>query len=396
VDDSHRSRLPRNVLLLGWISLLNDIASEAIFPLLPSFLIGVLGGTKEHLGLIDGLADTTSSLLKLWSGARSDVAGRRKGFVLFGYGLSAVAKPLMSMAFAPWHLLSLRIVDRVGKGVRTAPRDALIAGAVEPARRGRAFAFNRAMDHLGAAIGPLLAFLFLKVWPNHLRFLFALSSIMAVPIVVILAVGLKEIAAAKTTKPAEPFSFSLTPLNAHFRLYLVTAFIFTLGNSSDGFLLVRASELGVTTAWLPVLWGVFHVAKSGLTQFLGPWIDRVGPRPLIWVGWLIYAATYLAFALAAAAWHAWTLFLVYAVFYALTEPSEKALVAELVADDRRGLAYGWFNLAIGIAALPASLMFGILYQRLGAIAAFGTGAALALVAAILLFGVRRTGRLSAT
>ena len=380
-------RLPRNVLLLGATSLLNDVASEMLFPLLPAFMISVLRGTKEQLGILDGLADTVSSLLKLWSGASSDAAGSRKGFIVFGYGVAAIARPLMAVVAAPWQLIALRMLDRVGKGVRTAPRDALIAESTPRDNHGRAFGFHRAMDHLGAAIGPLLAFAFLWFWPGQLRTLFALALIPAIPILFIVVFGIREEPRTAALPTAEKFVFSLAPFDARFRLYLAALLLFTLGNSSDSFLLVRAGELGVPQHWLPILWGVFHLAKSGLTQLAGPWIDRIGPRPLIWAGWLLYAATYLAFGLATQAWHVWTLFLVYAIYYALAEPSEKALVAGLVPAERRGLAFGWFNLVIGIGALPASLVFGSIYQRVGPLAAFGLGAGLALAAAALLTGV---------
>jgi MFS family permease len=184
------------------------------------------------------------------------------------------------------------------------------------------------------------------------------------------------------------FTLSLQPFDRRFRLYLAALALFTLGNSSDSFLLVRAEELGVPVVWLPVLWGVFHFAKSYGSHLAGPWIDRLGPRPVIWAGWLIYAAVYLAFAFATQAWHAWTLFLVYAIYYSLAEPAEKTLVAGLIGRERRGLAYGWFNLTIGIFALPASLAFGFLYQQYGPLAPFGLGAGLALAAAAMLIGVR--------
>jgi predicted MFS family arabinose efflux permease len=221
-----------------------------------------------------------------------------------------------------------------------------------------------------------------------LRVLFLLSLLPAIPIVLIVLFGVREQPRAHPPATKVPFAFSLAPFGARFRLYLVALLVFTLGNSSDSFLLVRAGELGVATAWLPILWCVFHIAKSWLTNASGKWIDRLGARPLIWAGWLVYAATYLAFAFAWASWHVWALFLVYAVFYALTEPAEKALVANLVGSENRGLAYGWYNLTIGIGALPASLIFGAVYQRLGAFPAFGMGAALALIAAVLLAGVK--------
>jgi MFS family permease len=383
--------LPRNVKVLGLASLLNDVASEMIFPLLPDFLLTVLGGNRFHLGVIEGAADSAASLLKLWSGGRSDRAGRRKGFVLFGYALAAVTRPLIGLAVAPWQLFAIRVGDRIGKGVRTSPRDALIADSTDPAIRGRAFGFHRAMDHLGAAVGPLLAAGFLWLWPGQLRPLFLLTLLPGLSVLALLIFGLRETPA--TGPPRERTSLTLAPFGRDFRLLLVALVVFTLGNASDAFLLVRAGELGVPTALLPVLWCAFHVVKSVGNLLLGRAVDRVGPRPFLAVGWLVYAAVYVAFAFATTAWHAWALFLAYALFYGLTEPSEKTLVANLAGAERKGLAYGWYNCAVGVATLPASLIFGALYQTLGAPAAFGWGAALAVAAVMVLAGVRgRDGR----
>jgi MFS family permease len=378
--------LPRNVKLVGLVSLLNDSASEMVAPLLPEFLIGVLHGTKAQLGLIDGVGESLASLLKLWSGGWSDRAKRRKGFLTLGYGLAVLARPLISLAAAPWHVFALRAIDRVGKGIRTPPRDALIAESTPQQQHGRAFGFHRAMDHLGAAIGPLVAFGFLWLFPDQLRWLFFLTVLAAVPILLVIVLGIRE--EPRTPRPGERFVWSLALFPSSFRSYLLALLIFTLGNSSDSFLLVRAKELGVGTVWLPLLWLAFHLAKSGGNLVCGGWVDRFGARPLIWAGWLVYAAVYLAFGLASAAWQAWALFLIYAGFYALTEPAEKALVARLVGPERKGLAYGWFNLTIGIAALPASLVFGWVYDLYGSLAAFGMGAGLALAAAVLLGLVR--------
>jgi MFS family permease len=381
--------LPRNVKLLGLASLVNDIASEMVYPLLPQFLLAVLGGNRVHLGLIEGVAESTASLLKLWSGGRSDKAGRRKSFVVFGYALATIARPLIGLATAPWQLFAARTADRVGKGVRTSPRDALIVDSTEPGNRGRAFGFHRAMDHLGAAIGPLLASAFLLAWPGRLRTLFLLTLVPGLFVVTVLVLGLQETAAAGP--PQEKLRLTLKPFGRDFRLLLLALVVFTLGNASDAFLLVRAGELGVPTPLLPILWCVFHVAKSGGNLIAGRAVDQLGPRPLILGGWGVYAMIYLAFALAAESWHVWALFLGYAGFYALTEPAEKALIADLVGGERKGLAFGWYNFAIGVAALPSSLIFGALYESFGALAAFGWGAALALIAALMLAGVRRGG-----
>jgi MFS family permease len=374
---------------LGLASLLNDIASEMIFPLLPNFLLTVLLGNRFYLGVIEGAADSVASLLKLWSGGRSDQAGRRKGFVLFGYSLAAVTRPLIGVVIAPWQLFALRVGDRIGKGVRTWPRDALIADSTDPSIRGRAFGFHRAMDHLGAAIGPLLAAGFLWLWPDQLRALFLVTVLPGLLVVGLLVVGLREKPASEPAK--EPLRLTLQPFDRNFRLYLLALVVFTLGNSSDAFLLVRAGELGVPTALLPLLWCAFHVVKSGGNLLLGRAVDKLGPRPFLFLGWFVYAGVYLAFALATTAWEAWAVFLVYALFYGLTEPAEKTLVANLVGGERKGLAYGWYNFAIGVATLPSSLIFGALYQFFGALAAFGWGAGLALVAVILLTGVKEQG-----
>jgi predicted MFS family arabinose efflux permease len=242
------------------------------------------------------------------------------------------------------------------------------------------------MDHLGAAVGPLLAAAFLWIWPNQLRTLFLLTIIPGVLVVLLLLFFLRE--PPRTEARPQPLQLTLKPFDRNFRLYLLALILFTLGNSSDAFLLVRAEELGVATVLLPVLWSVFHVAKSVGNLLAGRAVDILGPRPLIFGGWLVYAAIYLLFALATSAWHAWALFLGYALFYALTEPAEKTFVAELVPSDRKGLAYGWYNFAMGIATLPASLIFGALYQQFGPLAAFGWGAGLALAAALLLWSVR--------
>ena len=377
--------LPRNVRLLGVASLLNDVASEMIFPLMPQFLIAVLGGTRFHLGIIEGVAESVSSLLKLLAGGWSDRAGQRKWFVIFGYAMAAVSRPLISVIMLPWQLFAARTADRVGKGLRTSPRDALIADSTSEDVRGRAFGFHRAMDHLGAAVGPILASVFLVVSPGQLRTLFLMTLIPGVAVVVLLVIGLRE--KTKRQLANDRLQLTLRPFDRNFRVYLLALVVFTLGNSSDAFLLVRAGELGVPTAFLPLLWCTFHFVKSGGNLLAGRAVDKFGPRPLILAGWTIYAVIYIAFALIDTAWQVWVVFWVYGLFYALTEPAEKTLVATLVGGERKGLAFGWFNFAIGIAALPSSLIFGWLYEEYGPLVAFGWGAGLSAIAAILLLCV---------
>jgi MFS family permease len=264
----------------------------------------------------------------------------------------------------------------------------MIADSTHPAQRGRAFGFNRAMDHLGAAIGPLVAFAFLSLGAGDMRTLFLLTALPGVVVVLLVIFGLRE--RPITTPAAREFAFTLAPFDRSFRIYLLALVVFTLGNSSDAFLLLRLKELGVSVEGLPLMWCAFHLVKSGGSMLAGRAVDRFGPRGLIVGGWLIYAAIYVAFSWATEATAGGTLFLVYGVFYALTEPAERTLVANLVGPERQGLAFGWFNFAIGISALPASVIFGAIYQTIGAPAAFLWSAMLALVAvAILAAGIRR-------
>jgi MFS family permease len=284
-------------------------------------------------------------------------------------------------------VLLVRSADRFGKGIRSAPRDAMVADSTDPAIRGRAFGFTRAMDHLGAAIGPMLAFVFLWMWPEQLRTLFLLSAIPGALVVLLVLFGLRE--RKIETRAGKDFSLSLAPFGRDFRVYLMALVVFTLGNSSDAFLLWRVSELGVSNEIIPLLWCAFHVVKSAGSLVAGRAVDRLGPRPLVFAGWIIYALIYLAFSQATTALQGWAFFLIYGVFHALTEPAERTLVANLVSSDRQGLAFGWFNFAIGVAALPASLIFGWIYQAYGAAAAFSWSAALAFAAVALLAIVGR-------
>jgi MFS family permease len=405
--------LPRNVRVLAWCSLLNDTSSEMVYPLLPIFLRSTLRGTTADLGVIEGVAESTASLLKLWSGQRSDRAQRRRGFILFGYIVAVVARGLCGLAAAPWHLFSLRTLDRVGKGVRAAPRDALIADSTDATNRGRAFGYHRAMDHLGAILGPLLAFLWLSWFPDQLPTLFWLTIIPGLAVVVILLLGLRETGReagrtlgsetavegkngdagasgeglrAASRSGTEAGSLERLPvLDRRFKTYLAALAIFSLGNSSDAFLLNRAHELGVTEVWLPILWAALHGVKSYGNMVAGRLVDRWSARPLIIAGWFLYAVIYLLFAAAQSTWQVCLLFLGYGWFYALTEPAERALVVQLVGAEKKGRAFGYFHLTVGLMALPSSVLCGQLYHRAGPWAAFGCGAALALLAATLLF-----------
>lgn len=394
-----RTVMPRAVLVLGLASLLNDVASEMVFPLLPVFVVAELGASRSALGLIEGAADMVASLLKLVSGAWSDRGGGRKAYIVVGYALTALLRPLLAGVGAVWQVGAIRAVDRIGKGIRTAPRDALIADSTVESERGRAFGFHRSMDHLGAAVGPLLATAFLWVWPDRLRWLFAAAALPGAALVLLVARGLPRDPAngpeeaRRADAGPSPGKRSSAPLFAaperRLRGFLFALALFTLGNSSDAFLLLRAEELGVERTWLPLLWCGFHILKSLGTWRCGGWADRLGARRMIVVGWGWYAVVYWLFGAATEAWHAVALFGAYAVYYSLAEPAEKKLVAQLAGVERRGAAYGWFNLAIGAAALPASLVFGRLYDLGGARLAFSCGAAIAAFATVALLASLR-------
>ncbi len=376
------TKLPRNVKVLATVSFLTDIASEMIYPLLPLFLSTVLGVSAAALGVIEGAAESISSLLRLPAGWLSDKFGRRKPLVVVGYALAAVARPLIGVAQNVGQVLAIRLTDRLGKGVRSAPRDALIADSVSPSQRGYAYGLHRASDSLGAVLGPLIAWALLTAGVVELRGLFLWAALPGLLAVVLVIVMVKETSAQPSPTPEPMPMLTAEGLGAPFWRYLAVLFVFSLSASSDAFLLLRVSQLGVPTAMVPLLWAMLHVVKSSSSLLGGALSDRIGRSRLILAGWLIYTAVYLGFAFASTAWHAWALFLVYGLYFGATEGVEKALVADLVPAARRGTAFGWFNAAVGLAALPASVVFGIVWDQFGASAAFVMGAGVAAVATV--------------
>jgi MFS family permease len=386
-------RLGRTVVALGVVSFFTDVSSEMIYPLLPVFLTATLGASAATLGAIEGAAESTAALLKLASGWWSDRLRRRKPLVVAGYALSSLARPLVAIAQSAGQVLAIRLTDRVGKGIRSAPRDALIADSVDASMRGRAFGFHRAADHAGAVVGPLTAYALLQWAGVEMRAVFWLAAIPAVAAVIAVTFFVREpVRPAPLSAPAGQGLALSTPLPRRYWGYLVILLVFTLGNSADAFLLLRAQQLGVPIALLPILWATLHVVKSAASMPGGALSDRVGRLPVLVAGWLVFAAVYVGFAFATDAWHAWVLFLAYGAYFALTEGPERALVADLVPADRRGAAFGWFNLTIGLAALPASLLFGLIWDARGASAAFLFGSALALAAAVALVPLSRYAR----
>ena len=374
-----RRALGRNVIALSAVSLLTDVSSDMIYPLLPVFLSVVLHASAGAIGVIEGAAESVAALLKLASGWWSDRVRHRKPLVLAGYVIAAAARPLVAIAQSAGQVLAIRVTDRVGKGIRTSPRDALIADSVDPRIRGRAFGLHRAADNAGAMIGPLLAFAVLRWEGVPLRHVFWLAAIPGVLAVVVLAVFVRDRPRERAPAVAPHLR---AVLGRRFWAYLAVLFVFTLGNSTDAFLLLRAAQLGVPVALAPVLWAMLALVKALANLPGGALSDRVGRKPLIVAGWLLYGVVYLLFGRATSAWHAWALFAAYGVYFGLTEGVEKALVADLVPPDRRGAAYGWYYLAIGVGALPASLLFGVIWDRAGSPAAFAFGAALAAAAAL--------------
>jgi MFS family permease len=430
---SKKYRIPRNVIMLGIVSLFTDASTEMIYPLIPIF-VAALGSGAVILGVIEGVAETTAAILKLFSGIISDKFGKRKLLLGIGYSLSSLIRPFTGLVSSAWQIVFIRMIDRIGKGIRSAPRDALIASSVDQRIRGKAYGFHRAMDHAGAVIGPFLALFTLallilgfgmKDTLLTLRWTFCLSIIPGMLAVATIVFFVKE--KVDTPSTGMPFKFSIKQFDKNFLAYLSIVTLFTLGNSSDAFLLFRVEEaiqksgslyfmitkvpllsdivarFGDTSSqmklvdilFLPLIWAFFHVIKVVFSTPLGALSDRIGRKLTINIGWGIYAFVYLSFALLDQLPGGWqivatfVLFAIYALFYAFTEGAEKAFVADLVKTEVRGSAFGMYNFAIGLGALPASVIFGLLYNAFGATVAFGTGAAIACLSMLLLVLVVR-------
>jgi MFS family permease len=427
--------IPQTVIMLGIVSLFTDVASEMIYPLVPVY-VAALGSGAIILGIIEGVAETTAAMLKLFSGIISDRTGKRKIFVLIGYSVSTLFRPLTGIVSAAWQIIIIRMLDRVGKGIRTAPRDALIAASSDESIRGKSFGFDRAMDHAGAVIGPILAIttlLILFLGFNlkdpllALRWTFILAIIPGILAVLTIIFFVRE--KQPSGRSTKTFRLSIREFDVNFRRYLLIMVFFTLGNSSDAFLLFRVEEAisksgavislvnsieplhrmitnfgsGVDQAriinilFLPLVWGFFHIIKSLLSTPMGALSDRIGRKRIINAGWAVYSFVYIAFALLVflpaglQIVATFVLFAIYALFYAFTEGAEKAFVADIVKDEQRGTAFGLFNFAIGLGALPASVIFGFLYSLFdklypgyGGTVAFGFGGIIALISMVLL------------
>jgi MFS family permease len=389
--------LPRNVFAISLVSLFNDASSEIVYPLLPIFLASTLGASAGAIGLIEGSAESISSLLKLFAGYLSDRLGKRKLLVVFGYSLASLVRPLLAFA-TNWHqVLGIRLADRVGKGLRTAPRDAMIADTVAVEQRGLAFGFHRAMDHGGAVIGPLLGYLlvFLLVVnrdaPTRSEFtkIFLLAAVPALAAVIVAVFFMRESPVRKIKHVAEVPKLTLRGFDGNFKRFLLVLALFTLSNSSDSFLILRARDSGVSVTAIPLLWAAHHGSKVLSSLFGGDLSDRLGRKRLIVSGWILYAAVYAGFAFSTKGVSIWILFLIYGIYFGLAEGAEKALVADLVRPEQRGTAYGLYNLAFGITVFPASLLMGVIWDWKGPTTAFLASATIGSAAALLLWALVR-------
>ncbi len=394
--------LPVNVWVVTATSFLTDISSEMIFNLVPLFLANVLKAGTAVIGLIDGLAETTASLMKIYSGALSDRLGERKWITVVGYALSTISKPFLFLAEAWGWVLGVRVSDRLGKGIRTAPRDALVADSIDDKQRGLAFGLHRAGDTAGAFIGVAIAALI--VWlternaANLTRDTFhvavLVSIIPAVLAVVVLALGARETGIRRTSSVPV---LSLKGMDNRFKMFMLVLILFTLGNSSDAFIILLGQRRGLDVLQILLMLMTFNLIYSVLAGPLGVLSDRIGRRRLIIGGWIAYGLVYLGFGLSTTGWQVWVLYGLYGIYYAATEGSAKALIADLVASERRGTAYGIYNAAIGLTAFPASLIAGLLWQGafgwsgFGPAAPFLFGAALALLAGVLFWGLVKVG-----
>jgi MFS family permease len=384
------------VWLLGWVSFATDAATEAMYPLLPFFLTTVLGAGAVSLGVIEGAAEAVNSLLKLVSGRASDKSRTKRPLVLLGYSLSSAAKPFIALATGWVQVFTVRVLDRMGKGIRSAPRDAMLASWATSSNRGQVYGFHQAMDNLGAVVGPTLATVFLLAYPGRYRTLFALTIIPgAISVLLILLIpertaGLK--AGATTAPGVAPdvvpgFSpaVSIDRLPPRFTRFMIVLAIFSLGNSTDAFLLLRLTNAAGGARFVPLMWAGIHVVKSAVSFVAGGWSDRIGRRAVITAGWIVYAIVYAGFAFSSSLPALLEWFLVYGFYFGFAEGTEKAFVADLAPASRRGIAFGIYNSVIGLGALAASVVFGILWTVYGAPVAFGVGASLALVSTALLF-----------
>jgi len=373
------------VIVVGFVSLLNDFASEMVTPLIPILLATALAAGPLALGFIEGLADTTTNLLKLWAGRRSDLAGRRrKGYVLFGYTLSNLVRPLLGFSGSWLVVLGIRVTDRVGKGLRTAPRDAMLADAIREGTAARAYGFTRALDHAGAVLGALAAAAVVHWGTQRLDLVIAFSALPGSLALLLIVFGIREPARrADAVAVLPPLDWSA--LSAKTRVYLVTVGLFSLGRIPETFLLLRGHDLGMSVVDLLLLWAAMHAVKVLTAESAGRLADRRGRRPVILAGYSVYVLALTGLAWTTSEMHLWLLSLVLGLHFGLTEGAERALVRDLAQPTERGTAFGWFHMLVGLAAIPAGVLIGGLWSVIGVKTAFLVSAGIAAAATVLFF-----------
>ncbi len=381
-EESDRSAaLPPNVKAAGWVSFFTDLGSELIYPLLPAFITGDLGASKTMLGLIEGLSEATPSVFKLLAGAWADRVKNRKWLIFFGYLISSCIKPLIGLSTTAWQVLGLRFSDRIGKGIRTAPRDALIADSTPEPIRGKAFGFHRAMDHLGALGGGMVAWLLMRQLGMTIKDVIIFSVIPGVLCLVTILLMIHEVPDRKLEeKPS--ISSGLSGLPSSFWKLLLGVGGFSIANSSDAFLLLRSAEMGIDLVTIPLVWSFLHVVKAVTCYYGGKLSDQIGHRPVMAGGWLLYSGVYIGFALASGPTAVWVLFGIYGFFFGATEGVAKAWVAKLIPPEKRGTAFGLMGLLEGLLLLPSSLLTGYLWDQSGSFLPLALASAFSLLAAI--------------
>lgn len=384
-------KLPKNVKFLGIVSLLNDASSDMVYPLIPIFLTKTLGASYAMVGLIEGIAETTASLLKVFSGWLSDKLRERKPLTVLGYGLSMLAKPLLALAQAPWHVLFVRFSDRVGKGLRQAPRDALIAESTDPKILGLAYGFHKTMDTIGAVIGPILAMILLPILNENLRSLFLFSFVASFFALSTLVLFVKEKKEYEKKHSLPKLSLKILPLP--YKIFLLGIAVFALANFSDAFLFLRAQDAGVLTYYIPVLYALANIFFAVFAIVFGKLSDRIGPYKIMIGGYIVFALTQVGFALIASPWTVWFLFPMYGIFSAMTEGIQKTITVRIADPELKGSMLGLMHTTIGIFQLPASVMIGFLWNNVGFKIPFLLSSGLAVIAAVILifafFGIKK-------
>jgi MFS family permease len=371
--------LSRTVLVLGIVSLLMDISSEMIYPLIPIFLNDVLHASKTYIGLIEGVAESTASILKVFSGWLSDRLGKRKFIVFWGYGISVFSRPILATATSWIDVLVYRFTDRVGKGVRTAPRDAIIADSTEQNILGKAFGFHRTMDTTGAVIGPAIAFAILGLFSGGFHLVFWISIIPGILALLCIAIFVQDV--KKHTLTERP-QITLRHLNRDFKVFLIIVTIFTLGKTSEAFLVLRAQELGVSIATIPLIYLTFNIVSAFFSTPAGIIADRFGKRKTILSSYFLFSLIFFGFAVATNLAHAWLLFIAYGIFVAMNEGVQRAYVATVIRPEIMATGYGVYHTIIGISSLPSSIIGGVLWEHFGSQALFYYGAFMSLISCI--------------